>query len=76
MNILKHLLLKTDQTKNFPLIIFNTQYHQALIEHINLMRKEKTINDADLKLFMITDDIGIRCKKYMFIIILSNEMDH
>ena len=50
-------LIQTGKIKNFPIIIFNTQYHKALIEHINLMKSEGTINDADSKLFMITDDI-------------------
>jgi uncharacterized protein (TIGR00730 family) len=50
-------LIQTGKIKNFPIIIFNTQYHKALIEHINLMKQQGTINDADSKLFMITDDI-------------------
>lgn len=50
-------LIQTGKIKNFPIIIFNTQYHKALIEHINVMKSEGTINDADSKLFMITDDM-------------------
>lgn len=50
-------LIQTGKIKNFPIIIFNTQYHKALIEHINLMKKQGTINDADAKLFIMTDDI-------------------
>ncbi|MNQ72092.1 LOG family protein ORF6 in fasciation locus [compost metagenome] len=50
-------LIQTGKIKNFPIIIFNTQYHKALIEHIGLMKREGTINDADSELFMITDDI-------------------
>lgn len=50
-------LIQTGKIKNFPIIIFNTQYHTALIEHINLMKQQGTINEADAKLFMVTDDI-------------------
>jgi uncharacterized protein (TIGR00730 family) len=50
-------LIQTSKIKNFPIVIFNKQYHKALIEHIDLMKQQGTINDADSKLFMITDDI-------------------
>ncbi|KQX00813.1 TIGR00730 family Rossman fold protein [Flavobacterium sp. Root420] len=50
-------LIQTGKIRNFPVIIFNTQYHRALIEHIAVMKEQGTINDADSKLFMITDDI-------------------
>lgn len=50
-------LIQTGKIRNFPIIIFNKQYHRALIEHIDLMKQQGTVNDADSKLFMITDDI-------------------
>lgn len=50
-------LMQTGKIRNFPIIIFNTSYHKALIEHINSMKQQGTINELDLKLFMVTDDI-------------------
>jgi uncharacterized protein (TIGR00730 family) len=50
-------LIQTGKIRNFPIIIFNTQYHKQLIEHINSLKKKGTINEADLKLFIVTDDI-------------------
>ncbi|WP_343706338.1 TIGR00730 family Rossman fold protein [Flavobacterium sp.] len=50
-------LIQTGKIKNFPIIIFNTQYHKPLVEHINSLKEKGTINEADLKLFIVTDDI-------------------
>jgi uncharacterized protein (TIGR00730 family) len=50
-------LVQTRKIKNFPIIIFNTQYHKALIEHIEWMKQQGTISDSDSKLLIITDDI-------------------
>lgn len=50
-------LIQTGKIKNFPIIIFNTQYHKQLVEHINSLKEKGTINEADLKLFIVTDDI-------------------
>ena len=50
-------LIQTGKIRNFPIIIFNTQYHKQLIEHINSLKEKGTINEADLKLFIVTDDI-------------------
>jgi len=36
-------LIQTGKIKKNPIIIFNTQYHKAPIDHINLMEKEGTI---------------------------------
>lgn len=46
-------LMQTGKIRNFPIIIFNTSYHKALIEHINSMKQQGTINELDLKLFML-----------------------
>jgi predicted Rossmann-fold nucleotide-binding protein len=51
------ILIQTQKIRNFPIVIFNTQYHKALIEHIHYMKKQGTINESDLNLFMFTDDI-------------------
>jgi len=50
-------LIQTGKIKNFPIIVFYKDYHNLLIEHLNHMKEKGTVNDTDLKLFMVTDDI-------------------
>jgi uncharacterized protein (TIGR00730 family) len=50
-------LIQTKKIEEFPVIIFGKEYHQDLIEHIDKMRRAKTISEEDLKLFLITDSI-------------------
>ena len=50
-------LMQTRKINDFPIIIFGKEYHQELIEHIEVMRKSNTIGETDDKLFLVTDDI-------------------
>lgn len=50
-------LIQTGKIRNFPIIIFNSEYHHTLMEHIRVMKRDGTISEADMKLFMVTDDI-------------------
>ena len=50
-------LIQTAKIAQFPIVIFDKQYHQHIIEHINLMRERGTISEKDLELFLITDSI-------------------
>jgi uncharacterized protein (TIGR00730 family) len=50
-------LIQTGKLKNFPIIIFNRQYHQKLIDFIETMKIEKTISPDDIDLLLITDDM-------------------
>lgn len=50
-------LMQTRKINDFPIIIFGREYHQELIEHIKVMRKNNTIGENDDKLFLVTDDI-------------------
>jgi uncharacterized protein (TIGR00730 family) len=50
-------LIQTHKIKDFPIIIFGKQYHQDLLEHIEQMKKDKTIDPLDTHLFLVTDDI-------------------
>lgn len=50
-------LIQTGMIKDFPIIIFNAQYHSKLLAHIQWMKQEGTISERDLKLFLVTDDI-------------------
>jgi len=50
-------LIQTRTIKNFPIIIFGKAYHQELLEHIELMKKNSTIGVDDTHLFLVTDSI-------------------
>lgn len=50
-------LIQTNKIGDFPVIIFCKDFHQKLIEHTHVMRKEGTISEADLGLFLVTDSI-------------------
>ena len=51
-------LIQTHKINDFPIIIFGKEYHRELIEHIEVMRKNSTIGEADNALFLVTDDIN------------------
>lgn len=50
-------LIQTRKIQDFPIIIFDKTYHKALLEYIEFMKKEKTISEEDLELFLATDSI-------------------
>jgi uncharacterized protein (TIGR00730 family) len=50
-------LIQTGKLKDFPIIIFNKEYHKKLIEYIEDMKQKKTISPQDIDLLMITDDM-------------------
>lgn len=50
-------LIQTRKIKDFPVIIFNSEYHKELLDYIEKMRQLKTISEEDLELFLVTDSI-------------------
>lgn len=50
-------LTQTKKINQFPIIVFNHDYHTELLQHIELMKKKKTISVDDLKLILVTDSI-------------------
>ena len=50
-------LIQTKMIDEFPIVIFDKEFHQKLNEHIELMRKSGTISDQDKQLFLFTDSI-------------------
>ncbi|PJJ83582.1 LOG family protein [Mucilaginibacter auburnensis] len=50
-------LIQTHKIKDFPVIIFGREYHKELVDHIERMKAEKTIDPLDDRLFLVTDDI-------------------
>lgn len=51
-------LIQTKTIKDFPIVIFDSQYHKELCKHIEVMVENKTINSEDLKLLFVTDSIS------------------
>lgn len=50
-------LIQTQKIKNFPIVIFDREFHKNLLEYINDMKLAKTISPEDLDLILVTDDI-------------------
>jgi uncharacterized protein (TIGR00730 family) len=50
-------LIQTKKIKDFPVVLVGKAYWQPLIEQFNLMIKEKTVNDTDMNLFLMTDSV-------------------
>jgi uncharacterized protein (TIGR00730 family) len=50
-------LIQTKKISEFPIIIFDTAFHEELIAHINLLKTEQTISPTDTNLFLVTDSV-------------------
>lgn len=50
-------LVQTKKIKNFPIIIFNSEYHKELLDHNERMLREGTISANDPRIFLVTDSI-------------------
>ncbi|MEQ9403590.1 MAG: TIGR00730 family Rossman fold protein [Cyclobacteriaceae bacterium] len=50
-------LIQTKMIENFPVVIFGSEYHKELREHIELMAKNESISQTDMELLFITDSV-------------------
>ncbi len=50
-------LIQTGKIKNFPVIVIGREYHQEVIDHVQLMKDKGTISPEDEFLFSITDSV-------------------
>jgi uncharacterized protein (TIGR00730 family) len=50
-------LIQTKSISQFPIIIFDKAFHQKIMEHIDLMKKQATISPEDLNLCLFTDSV-------------------
>lgn len=50
-------LIQTGKIRNFPVILMGRQYHQHVLDHIQLMKEAGTISPEDEKLFVVTDSV-------------------
>lgn len=50
-------LIQTKMIQDFPVVIFGTEYHKELYQHIHIMAKNESISQEDMKLLFITDSV-------------------
>jgi uncharacterized protein (TIGR00730 family) len=50
-------LIQTGMISGFPIVIFSTDFHKDLIEHIEKMKASGTISPTDPDLFLVTDSV-------------------
>ena len=50
-------LIQTQMINEFPIIIFDTEFHKDLVKHIDKMKAAGTISPNDTNLFLFTDSI-------------------
>ncbi len=50
-------LIQTGKIQEFPVVVFGTEFHQHIQEHIDRMILEKTISPNDKDMFLVTDNI-------------------
>lgn len=51
------ILIQTKIIKNFPIVIFDSEYHKELCHHIQIMAKNESISKEDMKLLFVTDSV-------------------
>ena len=50
-------LIQTKMISQFPIIIFDKDFHQKVVEHIEIMKARATISPEDLNLCLFTDSV-------------------
>jgi len=50
-------LIQTKIIKNFPVVIFDSEYHKELSQHIHVMAEQESISPEDMKLLFVTDSV-------------------
>jgi uncharacterized protein (TIGR00730 family) len=50
-------LIQTKTVSEFPIVIFDKEFHKKIMEHIDLMKDQATISHEDLKLCLFTDSV-------------------
>ena len=51
-------LIHTGKIQNFPVVLIGTEYWRPLLRLLRHLARSHTIDDADLKLLLVTDNIG------------------
>ena len=51
------ILIQTKVIQDFPIVIFDSEYHKELCHHIQLMAENESISPEDMKLLFVTDSV-------------------
>jgi uncharacterized protein (TIGR00730 family) len=51
-------LIQTKMIQHFPVVIFGSEYHRELCQHIKVMAENESISQEDMKLLFITDSVS------------------
>ena len=50
-------LIQTKMIEQFPIVIFDREFHQELLKHIECMKKAGTISEDDSQYYLVTDSV-------------------
>jgi len=50
-------LIQTKMIEQFPIVIFDREFHKELLEHIEFMKAKGTISNDDSQFFLVTDSV-------------------
>ena len=50
-------LIQTKMIQDFPVVIFGSEYHRELCQHIQIMAENESISPEDMKLLFVTDSV-------------------
>ena len=50
-------LIQTKMIQDFPVVIFGSEYHKELCQHIHIMAENESISPEDMKLLFVTDSV-------------------
>ncbi|MGB5363368.1 MAG: TIGR00730 family Rossman fold protein [Aureibaculum sp.] len=50
-------LIQTKVIQDFPVVIFDSEYHKELCHHIHIMAENESISPEDMKLLFVTDSV-------------------
>lgn len=50
-------LIQTKVIEDFPVVIFDSEYHKELCEHIQIMAERESISPEDMQLLFVTDSV-------------------
>jgi len=51
------ILIQTKMIQDFPVVIFGSEYHKELYQHIQIMAENESISPEDMKLLFVTDSV-------------------
>jgi uncharacterized protein (TIGR00730 family) len=51
-------LIQCKKIKDFPVVVMGKAYYEPMVEFLHSMVAARTINEEDLKLFLVTDDVN------------------